>query len=108
MKTNLSFVLCFLLFITSCTTQVWYQPGKTQAQIQKDWAQSQLASRRAALGIHQPVIFTDDGFAAGLAIAAQRDAARAARDIGTLTMQAKGYQLVPLSSVPNHEPYLKP
>jgi hypothetical protein len=100
-------LLLLVLSLTGCQTKVWYQPGKTEAQIRRDWADSQLAARHAALGIRQPLVFSDNDFAAGLALATQRDAAHAARDIAPLTMQAKGYQLVPLSSVPTNAAYLK-
>lgn len=97
-----------LFVLTGCQTKVWYQPGKTETQIRQDWAESQLAAKRAALKIPPPRVESDNDFAAGLAIAAQRDKTRAAREIATLTMQARGYQLVPLSAVPTNAIYLQP
>lgn len=108
MKTKLSFILGGILLLTGCQSKVWYQSGKSRAQIQKDWATSQLMGQRAKLHIPQPLIFSDSDFAAGLAIGAQRDARNAARKIERLTMESKGYQLVPKHSVPANEPFLKP
>jgi hypothetical protein len=88
--------------------KVWYQPDRTDADLRKDWAESQLAARKAALGIKQPLVIAEDGFAAGLAASAHRDAKKAAKEIAPLTMQARGYQLVPLSTVPTNAPYLRP
>ena len=97
-----------LLLLTGCATQVWYQPGKTEAQMRQDWAESQLAAKRAALGVRPPILATDNDFAMGLAWRAQHDAASAAKDVGILTMQSKGYQLVPLPTLPANATYLKP
>lgn len=109
MKTTL-WLLCSLL-LTGCVTRnpkVWYQAGKTEAQIRQDWAESQLAAKRAELGIKPPIVATDD-FAVGFGASfANRDAHSAAKAIAPLTMQARGYQLVPLATVPTNAAYLKP
>lgn len=108
MKTKLLFTLLVTFVLSGCATKVWYQPGKTEAQMRQDWAESQLAAQRAKLGISQPLILSDNDLAAGLAISARRDANNAAKEIAPLTMQARGYQLVPISSLPTNAIYLKP
>ena len=104
MKPFIFLVLCVLL-VASCASRprdplVWYQPGKTRAEIQRDWADSLLAQRRAELRIPQPLILNDTGFAAGMAWRARSDARDAAKDIAPLTMQSRGYELVRQSTVP--------
>lgn len=97
----------------TATTKVWYQPGKTEAEIRKDWAESQLAAQYALAGVNpqQPIIIGDGAaasYAAGAATAARRDARNDARRIAPLTMQSRGYQLVALGSIPKGESYLRP
>jgi hypothetical protein len=117
MKTLCS--LCVLLFTLGCATtptgntKVWYQPGKTEAQLRQDWAESQLAAQHALVNNRGPQpIITDNSaaasYAAGAGIAANRDARNDARRLAPLTMQSRGYQLVPLSTVPSGEAYLRP
>lgn len=108
-RISISVLLAFSL--AGCATsdpKVWYQPDKTDADLRKDWAESQLAAKKAARSIKQPIVVAEDGFAAGLAASAHRDAAKAVKEIAPLTMQARGYQLVPLSTVPTNAPHLRP
>lgn len=107
MKSFAPLVLSVVL-VAGCASKVWYQPGKTEVQIRQDWAEAQLAARLAQLGTAPPLLLSDNDFAAGLAWRAQHDTARAARALAPLTMQARGYQLVPLSTVPTNAAYLKP
>lgn len=110
MKASVASVLLLVFLsvaLSACATKVWYQPGKTQADLHRDWATSQLAGQRAAAQVHSPLVFDPD-VALGLAIRARRDAGNTAEQVSRLTMQTKGYQLVPISAVPTNEPYLKP
>lgn len=93
-----------LVLLAGCATKVWYQPGKTEAELRKDWAESQIAARQAELRIRYPIVLQPD-IAASMA---HKDARNAARDIAPLTMQSRGYQLVPLSTLPTNAVYLRP
>jgi hypothetical protein len=92
----------------SLSNKVWTQPGKTEAQIRQDWAHSQLVAQRGLVGIQPPILFSENNFAAGHAIAVQRDARADAKKLAPLTMQSLGYVLVPVAQVPAGQPYVRP
>ena len=112
---KLAALLSLVLLVAGCatmplgpTTKVWYQPGKTDAQLRTDWAESQIVAAKALADVPPPRVGSDNDFVAGAAVAASRDARNAAQSLAPLTMQSRGYQLVPFSTVPAGAAYLRP
>ncbi len=102
MKAHSPFVFCALLFLTGCASKVWYQPGKTPEEARLAWAQSRLQGAQS--GGTMPLII-GGGFAAGYAGGSQ---VRLRKEIANLSMESKGYQLVPANTVTNASQYPRP
>ena len=80
----LALSVLLILCVSGCAThdpKVWYQSGKSADQIRKDWAESQLAAHQAMLHVEQPLVFAENGFAAGMAVSSHRDAVKTAKEI---------------------------
>ena len=108
-------LLSLVLIVAGCvsmplgpTTKVWYQPGKTDAQLRTDWAESQIVAAKALADVPPPRVGSGNDFVAGAAVAASRDARNAAQSLAPLTMQSRGYQLLPLAQVPQDQAWLRP
>lgn len=97
MKSPFVLAVVSVLLFTGCTTQVWYQPGKTSAEAYQDFGDCQMQA------LNSPVTTTRALSGLGMYLNQQQ----AHDSYLKACMLSKGYQQVGAHEVPNGPQYPK-